>query len=159
MIGLPAKGRQETDCSQINKTLCLYISSAPESHMLLGKKTACSQESFELLQFLHYIESACCCWHRHALSFPLQLARSCVFIWVTKHSFFAATECLSILRCEAPQIASLNVKAKYFKCCFKTCQLQNDYITQKRTSYFIKINTVTHYASFWGKINPIHMKA
>ncbi len=51
MIGLPAKGRQETDCSLINKTLCLYISSAPELQMLLRKGTigtACSQESFKL---------------------------------------------------------------------------------------------------------------
>ena len=56
MIGLPAKGRQETDYGQINKTLCLYISSAAESEMLLSKETigtACSQESFERQKSLH----------------------------------------------------------------------------------------------------------
>lgn len=52
MIGLSAKGRLQTDYSQMNKTLCLHISSAPESRMVLRKRTvgaACSRDSFELL--------------------------------------------------------------------------------------------------------------
>lgn len=51
MIWLPAKGQQETGCRQINKTLGLYISSVPESQMLLRKRTkatACSQSFFSL---------------------------------------------------------------------------------------------------------------
>ncbi len=54
----PVKGRQETDCSQINKTLCLYIFSAPESQMLLRKRTigtACSEESFASVVFVFWL--------------------------------------------------------------------------------------------------------
>ena len=55
MIELCAKGQQETDCCQINEILCLYISSAPGSHLKKKRttETACGQESSECLSSLH----------------------------------------------------------------------------------------------------------
>lgn len=119
MIGLPAKGRQETDCSQINKTLCLYISSAPESQMLLRNRTigtACSQESFELLCCLNSDSPACA-----AVGFVHLLCRltpslnDCVLICFGRHYLcllpcktkkknnLTATGCLLNLGSRAPR--------------------------------------------------------